>query len=123
MDKYDYITATIEEEKIRLEKLIAYLKEKDLFVTWNGFADTEQGKKIHMTRFFHTQANRPPKKEIKAAEKLESASLAAAFDFLKSAGMHHFRLESIYQKAMDFEALRKACEAWKEEVLKILSDH
>ena len=30
MDKYDYITATVEEEKIRLEKLIAYLKEKNL---------------------------------------------------------------------------------------------
>lgn len=27
MDKYDYITATIEEEKIRLEKIIAFLKE------------------------------------------------------------------------------------------------
>lgn len=27
MDKYDYVTATIEEEKIRLEKLITYLKE------------------------------------------------------------------------------------------------
>ena len=27
MDKYDYITATVEEEKVRLEKLIAYLKE------------------------------------------------------------------------------------------------
>ena len=27
MDKYDYITATVEDEKIRLEKLIAYLKE------------------------------------------------------------------------------------------------
>ena len=27
MDKYDYITATIEEEKIRLQKLISYLKE------------------------------------------------------------------------------------------------
>ena len=30
MDKYDYITATVEEEKIRLEKLIAYLKENNL---------------------------------------------------------------------------------------------
>lgn len=30
MDKYDYITATIEEEKIRLEKLISYLKENNL---------------------------------------------------------------------------------------------
>ena len=29
MDKYDYITATIEEEKIRIEKIISYLKEKD----------------------------------------------------------------------------------------------
>ena len=29
MDKYDYITATIEDEKIRLEKLIAYLKESN----------------------------------------------------------------------------------------------
>lgn len=28
MDKYDYITATIEEEKIRIEKIISYLKEK-----------------------------------------------------------------------------------------------
>lgn len=27
MDKYDYITATVEDEKIRLEKLIAYLKQ------------------------------------------------------------------------------------------------
>lgn len=27
MDKYDYITATVEDEKVRLEKLIAYLKE------------------------------------------------------------------------------------------------
>ena len=27
MDKFDYITATIEEEKIRLEKIINYLKE------------------------------------------------------------------------------------------------
>lgn len=30
MDKYDYITATVEEEKIRLEKLITYLKENNL---------------------------------------------------------------------------------------------
>lgn len=30
MDKYDYVTATIEEEKIRLEKLISYLKENNL---------------------------------------------------------------------------------------------
>lgn len=30
MNKYDYITATIEEEKIRLEKLISYLKENNL---------------------------------------------------------------------------------------------
>lgn len=30
MDKYDYVTATIEEEKIRLEKLITYLKENNL---------------------------------------------------------------------------------------------
>ena len=30
MDKYDYVTATIEDEKIRLEKLIAYLKENNL---------------------------------------------------------------------------------------------
>lgn len=29
MDKYDYITATIEDEKIRLEKLITYLKENN----------------------------------------------------------------------------------------------
>lgn len=29
MDKYDYITATIEEEKIRLEKIINYLKENN----------------------------------------------------------------------------------------------
>lgn len=29
MDKYDYITATIEEEKVRLEKIIAYLKENN----------------------------------------------------------------------------------------------
>ena len=28
MDKYDYVTATIEEEKVRLEKIISYLKEK-----------------------------------------------------------------------------------------------
>ena len=28
MDKYDYVTATIEEEKGRLEKIISYLKEK-----------------------------------------------------------------------------------------------
>jgi len=27
MDKYDYITATVEEEKVRLEKIISYLKE------------------------------------------------------------------------------------------------
>ena len=27
MDKFDYITATIEEEKIRVEKIIKYLKE------------------------------------------------------------------------------------------------
>ena len=26
MDKFDYITATIEEEKIRVEKIIKYLK-------------------------------------------------------------------------------------------------
>lgn len=30
MDKYDYVTATIEEEKIRLEKLISYLKDNNL---------------------------------------------------------------------------------------------
>ena len=30
MNKYDYVTATIEEEKIRLEKLITYLKENKL---------------------------------------------------------------------------------------------
>lgn len=30
MDKYDYVTATIEDEKIRLEKLITYLKENNL---------------------------------------------------------------------------------------------
>lgn len=30
MDKYDYVTATIEEEKTRLEKLISYLKEQNL---------------------------------------------------------------------------------------------
>lgn len=30
MDKYDYVTATIEEEKIRLEKLISYLKENKI---------------------------------------------------------------------------------------------
>lgn len=29
MDKYDYITATVEEEKVRLEKIISYLKEND----------------------------------------------------------------------------------------------
>ena len=29
MDKYDYITATIEEEKIRLEKLLTYLKDNN----------------------------------------------------------------------------------------------
>lgn len=29
MDKYDYITATIEDEKVRLEKIIAYLKENN----------------------------------------------------------------------------------------------
>lgn len=29
MDKYDYLTATIEDEKIRLEKLINYLKENN----------------------------------------------------------------------------------------------
>ncbi len=29
MDKYDYITATIEDEKIRLEKILTYLKESD----------------------------------------------------------------------------------------------
>ena len=29
MDKYDYITATVEEEKLRLEKIISYLKETD----------------------------------------------------------------------------------------------
>ena len=29
MDKYDYITATVEEEKVRLEKIISYLKETD----------------------------------------------------------------------------------------------
>ena len=27
MDKFDYITATIEEEKVRVEKIIKYLKE------------------------------------------------------------------------------------------------
>lgn len=30
MDKFDYITATIEEEKIRIEKIIVYLKENNL---------------------------------------------------------------------------------------------
>lgn len=30
MDKFDYITATIEEEKIRMEKIINYLKENNL---------------------------------------------------------------------------------------------
>ena len=30
MDKFDYITATIEEEKVRVEKIIKYLKEKNL---------------------------------------------------------------------------------------------
>ena len=30
MDKYDYITATIEDEKIRLEKIITYLKENNI---------------------------------------------------------------------------------------------
>ena len=30
MDKFDYITATIEEEKVRVEKIIKYLKENDL---------------------------------------------------------------------------------------------
>ena len=30
MDKFDYITATIEEEKIRVEKIIKYLKENNL---------------------------------------------------------------------------------------------
>lgn len=29
MDKYDYITATVEDEKIRLEKLLAYLRESN----------------------------------------------------------------------------------------------
>lgn len=29
MDKYDYITATIEDEKVRLEKIITYLKENN----------------------------------------------------------------------------------------------
>lgn len=29
MDKYDYVTATIEEEKVRLEKIIAYLEDKN----------------------------------------------------------------------------------------------
>ena len=31
MDKFDYITATIEEEKVRVEKIIKYLKENLLF--------------------------------------------------------------------------------------------
>lgn len=30
MDKFDYITATIEEEKVRVEKIIRYLKENNL---------------------------------------------------------------------------------------------
>lgn len=30
MDKFDYITATIEEEKVRVEKTIKYLKENNL---------------------------------------------------------------------------------------------
>ena len=30
MDKYDYITATIDEEKLRLEKIISYLEENNL---------------------------------------------------------------------------------------------
>ena len=30
MDKFDYITATIEEEKVRIEKIIKYLKENNL---------------------------------------------------------------------------------------------
>lgn len=30
MDKFDYITATIEEEKVRVEKIIKYLKENNL---------------------------------------------------------------------------------------------
>lgn len=30
MDKFDYITATIEEEKVRMEKIINYLKENNL---------------------------------------------------------------------------------------------
>ena len=29
MDKYDYITATVEEEKVRLEKIISYLEENN----------------------------------------------------------------------------------------------
>ena len=34
MDKYDYITTTIEEEKDRVEKIITYLKEKNFVRTY-----------------------------------------------------------------------------------------
>ena len=30
MDKFDYITATIEEEKVRLEKIIEYFEDNNI---------------------------------------------------------------------------------------------
>ena len=47
MDKFDYITATIEEEKVRVEKIIKYLKENihenDIVITQGAGTVTEIG--------------------------------------------------------------------------------
>ena len=48
MDKFDYITATIEEEKVRVEKTIKYLKEILDNLNLKSFLKTSGGKGYHI---------------------------------------------------------------------------
>ena len=65
---------------------------------------------INMKRFVDPALLKGVKGEIRSNFKIANALLGAASASMRSAGEHHFLLEEIYKKCMDFDSQNKFCQ-------------
>lgn len=86
-----------------------YFPERSVCITYNrDGAD----KNINTERFIVKEKLRETRRRLRFLSSVEKELVDGAKDSLKMAKEHHFKLESIYSEAMDFEALNKMTEAF-----------
>ncbi len=68
---------------------------------------SENIKNINMQRFTYAEQYSLKRKDIRVCEGHRDSLVSTALSHLRDAGRHHFTLEEIYSRAMDFGALEK----------------